>query len=144
MHFLLRAASEPGVLLNISAKFWRIPTSGRVTARAQVFFYGCSEARMAPPPPADFGVDGILKTAGGVGVPAAGAPDGLFSDDHRVMARVMPRIANNLNGACFPEKCPAYRLGVEISTETTTPPVRTDGFAGAFGPFLQEDQTRCS
>ena len=58
---------------------------------------------MAPPPPREL-TEALQRAASGEGEPPplaeAGHCDGTFSDDHKVLARVLPRIANNLNGLC--------------------------------------------
>ena len=61
----------------------------------------------------------------------AGAADGTFSDDHKVLARVLPRIANNLNGSGDLENAPAY--GADLSSSESSEDEMNRGADGLTG-----------
>ena len=101
--------------------------------KKNVFFYGCSEAKMAPPPPYAL-TQALSRYAAGEGAMPpfqAGAADGTFSDDHKVLARVLPRIANNLNGSGDLENAPAY--GADWSSSESSEDEMNRGADGLTG-----------
>ncbi|KAJ1447344.1 hypothetical protein M885DRAFT_196885 [Pelagophyceae sp. CCMP2097] len=112
---LLRATHEArGVLLYVDMH-------GH-SRRKNIFFYGCAEPKMAPPSPI--------------------APPGLASagyvDEHEVLARVVPRIASNLNGHALLKAVSPPPAPPRSETHSKATPARglarSGGFAGSFSP----------
>lgn len=65
--------------------------------KKNIFFYGCSDAKMAPSPPSSH-LSAVLNKKEHEGLDQEALREAFFTSDHRVMARVLPRMASNLNG----------------------------------------------
>lgn len=76
--------------------------------KKNIFFYGCSDAKMAPSPPSSH-LSAVLNKKEHDALDQETLREAFFTSDHRVMARVLPRMASNLNGELRGAKCGDYQ-----------------------------------